>query len=129
MQEQLVSKDIELDKVYQDMDDMSKSLHETKQHLRDKTTECHVLKRDLAMIKERRQQLPSKDVSELLAMINRLRHEKDDLDLIVGQLRKELDGNTHNHRNEIIKLENEIDSREEEFIQLEEQVLKVDMIF
>lgn len=126
---QLVSKNRELDQMYQDMESMSTSLHETRQQLRDKTTECQALKRDLAMINERRERIPTKDISELLSTISNLRREKDDLDLIVGELRQELDGNTFSHQNEITKLEKEIDSREEEFIKLEEQVLKVNMAF
>lgn len=82
--------------MYQDLDDMSKSLSETKQQLRDRTTECQALKYDVAMMEERHEERSS---SALLDTISKLRREKDELNLIVEELRQELEGN--NHRNEM----------------------------
>lgn len=96
MVSQLVSKNRELDKMYQDLDDMTKSLSETKQQLRDRTTECQALKYDLAKMEERHEERSS---SALLDTISKLRREKDELNLIVEELRQELEGN--NHQNEM----------------------------
>ena len=122
---QLISKNKELDKMHENMDELVRSLHDAKQIARAKTAECQKLRQELDTMQDRHRAKSSVNVSELLDTLNDLRQENSDRAALVEKLKAELEEGEYVHRNQIAKLDEEIERREQEFTALETQVVKV----
>ena len=127
---QLLNKNKELDKMHENMDDLVRSLHDAKQMLRNKSAECQKLRQELDMLQDRNNRAKSSvNVSELVETLSELRQENSERTKLVEKLKAELDDRDYVHRNEIAKLEADIERREQEFMALEARVVKVTSLF
>ncbi|KAI9270383.1 hypothetical protein BDA99DRAFT_557216 [Phascolomyces articulosus] len=122
---QLINKNKELDKMHENMDDLVRSLHDAKQKLRNKSAECQKLQQQLDLLQDRNRVKSSVNVAELLETVEKLRQEHLDRTKLVEKLKAELEDRDYVHQNEIAKLDAEIERREQEFMAMEAQVVKV----
>ncbi|KAI9495428.1 hypothetical protein BDB00DRAFT_814644 [Zychaea mexicana] len=122
---QLLNKNKELDRMHEHTDELVRSLHDAKQMLRGKTNECQKLREELEDALQNRHNSRTKNVTELLETLDGLRQENSDRAKLVEKLRAELEDSDYVHRNQVAKLDAEIERREQEFMALEAQVVKV----
>ena len=111
--------------MHENMDELMRSLHDTKKLLHNKSNENYKLRQELDALQDRRSNAASANVSELLSTVNDLRIENGDLSRVVGTLKRELKDTEHEHQFEMEKLDEEIEKREQQFNALEAQVVKV----
>lgn len=109
------------------MDELVRSLHDAKQQLRNKIAQCEQLRRELAAYQSRRDQeaAESDDVAELLETIEDLRAENANHLTVIDSLRRELKEMKYTHKDQVRRLEAEIEQREQDFAALESRVIKV----